>query len=75
MTMKLKTSSLFKKYGREIKNKRLMLNLSQEELAKLCGVSVTTIQNIESGYKTNSLAEVRKALRMLESMICKSRGE
>lgn len=71
----LKKSSLFKRYGEEIKNKRLMLNLSQEELAKFCGVSVTTIQNIENGYKTSSLMEVRKALRMLENMIRKSRCE
>src|SRR3990167_5838781 len=43
-----------------VKNLRLKLGLSQEELANEIGISYRTIQRLEAGYRTSALA--RKAI-------------
>lgn len=49
-----------KKFGREVYKKRLMLNISQEELAFRCGVHRAYIGVIERGEKSPTLDTIEK---------------
>jgi len=55
--------------GTEIKGKRVELSISQEELAKIAGVSYRTIIRMEKGGKIrkNSLKKISQALEIIKS--------
>lgn len=56
--------------GRRLKRTRLERNTSQAALAQEAGVSVATIERIESGapVKSNSLVRILRALGRLEAL-------
>jgi transcriptional regulator with XRE-family HTH domain len=50
-----KMEELIKTIGRSAKLRRLKKNISQEELAKLCGISIASITRFETGRGNISL--------------------
>lgn len=61
----IKTRSFYKDMGVRIKQRRVELNLTQEELADRAGMSISFIGHIERGEKTaslDSMVELCKAL-------------
>ena len=59
--------SLKSQFAKKIKSLRKSKNLTQVELAQLCGVSVSFISNIERGVNTPSfgvLESLAKALKV-----------
>lgn len=57
---------IYLELGRKIKEKRVGLGLSQEELSSLSGVSSKFISDIERGVKKPSFATVYKLLSALD---------
>lgn len=62
--------------GKRIKTERKNINMTQEKLAELGGVSVTHISNIENGYTKLSLPVFIKIVNALgcsaEVLLCKN---
>jgi transcriptional regulator with XRE-family HTH domain len=54
------------KAGQLIKEKRISLNISQRKLAKICGVSDSTICRLESG---NTIDPTIKVLKLLSEAL------
>ena len=52
-------------YGYKIKEARVKANLSQEELAKLTGVRIATICEIETGKANPTVKTLRKITKCL----------
>ena len=46
---------LYKKFGNRVREKRIMINMSQEELAEKCDVSTSYIGLVERGERKPSL--------------------
>lgn len=53
-------SSLSNEIGRRIRNYRIQLKLSQEELAEKCGLHPTYIGQVERGEKNATLESISK---------------
>lgn len=52
--------------GAKVKNRRLMLNMSQDDLAKACGITFQQVQKYERGtnrISVSRLAEIAQALK------------
>lgn len=58
--MLVQTAHLPKTFGEVVRNERLRLNLSQEELAFEAGISLTYVGEIERGEKMVSLETIVK---------------
>lgn len=59
-----------KKFGRRLRELRLMRNWSQEELAFRCNMSKNYISDVERGTRNVSLKGIEKIARGLEVEIC-----
>lgn len=57
---------ILQKLGKEIKKRRVKLNLSQEELAYLCDLHRTYIGSIERGERNVSLQNIVTIARSLK---------
>lgn len=53
-------SDIHMRYGRVIRNLRQQKNISQEELADLCGLHRTYISDIELGKRNVSLENIER---------------
>ena len=54
------------KIGEKIRQQRRLLNIKQEELSKLVGVSLKTIQRWENGERSPRLDEITKLAEALK---------
>jgi len=61
--------SVTEKFGQRIKTLRKARNLSQEELAELCGLDRTYISGIERGVRNVSLRNIEVLAQALEVSI------
>ncbi len=63
-------SAVLKELGERIKQQRIALNLTQAELAKKCGVSLSTETRIENGEdsKISNIIRVLTALGFVENI-------
>jgi len=59
-------SSVTEKFGQQIKTLRKAHNLSQEDLAELCGLDRTYISGIERGIRNVSLRNIEVLAHALE---------
>jgi len=59
-------SSVTEKFGQQIKTLRKARNLSQEDLAELCGLDRTYISGIERGIRNVSLRNIEVLAHALE---------
>jgi transcriptional regulator with XRE-family HTH domain len=48
--------------GREIKNRRRLLRLTQDDLAEICGISIRSLKAIELGKGNPSFSQLSKVL-------------
>ncbi|MBI5025599.1 MAG: helix-turn-helix transcriptional regulator [Nitrospirae bacterium] len=58
-----------KLFGKRIRTYREMRNLSQEQLAELCGMHRTYISHVERGKKNISLGNIQKISDALQIKI------
>jgi transcriptional regulator with XRE-family HTH domain len=57
------------KFGAKVRDKRMALHLSQEELAERAGVHRTYIGMIERGEKNITLGNIEKIAKALETSL------
>ncbi len=60
----LSDAAILTEFGQRLQRQRLDLNISQAELAKEAGVSVPTVQRLETG----SSVQLRSLLRILRAL-------
>lgn len=58
-------SDILSKFGRNVRQKRLSLGISQEDLAELAGVHRTYVGMIERGEKNITLLNIEKFAKAL----------
>jgi len=62
-----------KKISERLKEYRFYHNLTQAQMAKLVGVSITTYNHLENGFTSLQTKTVDKLSRFLEMDVCKVR--
>lgn len=62
--------SILKEVGSRIKQYRISLNITQEELAEKCGTSSSTVVRIESGFdsKFSNYIKILNALELMQNI-------
>ena len=64
--LKARKSALQEAFGKVVREKRLALQLSQEQLAELCDLHFTYISSVERGERNISLANIEKLASALQ---------
>lgn len=59
-------SNILTRFGQKVRNERLKLNISQEEMAERAGVHRTYIGMIERGEKNITLENIEKLSKALK---------
>ena len=63
--LKTKKTPLQEAFGKLVREKRLVLKLSQEKLAELCELHFTYISSVERGERNISLSNIEKIAHAL----------
>jgi len=61
-----KTSDVSKRFGSKVRQVRMKVGISQEELAFRCGLDRTYISGIERGTRNPSLKNIEKIAKALK---------
>lgn len=61
-----KTSNVAKKFGSKVRQARMKVGISQEELAFRCGLDRTYVSGVERGTRNPSLKNIEKIAKALK---------
>ncbi|MCQ2463748.1 MAG: helix-turn-helix domain-containing protein [Clostridia bacterium] len=63
-------SNIISSFGKEIKEYRVRLNLTQSDLASECGISSSTLERIENGSDTkfSNIIKIMRAFNLIDNL-------
>ncbi len=61
----MKSANILARFGEQVRNKRLALDLSQEAFAAKCGLDRTYLSGVERGKRNLSLLNIERIAKAL----------